>query len=183
MSLSYISIKPGETKVLKKSAKIISAINYGNVNYVSTCMDFNTENAQCYKMRWSSARSGASTAAPLYDIMLNYISILGVKYMLNINPEEEYSISSDTNIVENLMRSIVPQSLMKINNITVWTGSGATRFEFTMLFQSIPSIADTIEMKISEIEGSGHDGSFVESGLYIKPITATGCTAEDSPAL
>lgn len=170
-NLQYITIKPGETRAIPKGAKIVSAVNYGNVNFASTCnTEIIVEDAQCYKMRWATAiyQGTQGDKVPLYKVKLDYIKILGVKYVLNIDPEDEFTSPGvvDTNTVENKMRSVIPQSLMKIESLTV-PSNLSRRYAFTLKFQSVPSVADTIEMNIKATEG---DGSFIESGLFIRPI-------------
>lgn len=165
----YISIKPGETKILPKDAKIISAVNYGNVNFTSSCnLDIPFEDADCYKMMWSTAKAvnPDPEKAPLYHVKLDYIIILGVKYILNIDPENEISGGLDTNVVENMLRSLIPQSIMKITSLVV-DGTWARRYPFTLSFQTTESIAETIMLNI---KSTGSDGSFSESGLFLKPI-------------
>lgn len=174
---SYLSIKPGETKILKKNVKILSVINYGGVNYNSTCNDFSDkeEAAACYKLRWSTAREkGADgTSTPLYRMIINYMEILGTRYIINKDPEEEVGsllTGMDTDKIQTYLTTTIPQSLIKISDLTYWAPGSGRRYEFTLYFQSIPSIAETIEMKLSETAHTGYDGSFVENGLFVKPI-------------
>ena len=62
---TYLSIKPGETKVIKKSAKVSSVINYGNVTYTSTCGALPSATAaQSYQLSFgSSADQGGGPPA------------------------------------------------------------------------------------------------------------------------
>lgn len=169
---SYLSIKPGETKVLKKSAKILSAINYGGVSYTSTCGDIVVENALCYVMSWSSSASASGTASPLFHATINYIEILGVQYLINKDIDyEKTGFGGDSDNLQNFLTALIPQGLLRIFDLTVFSDDAGHRHTYNMHFQSIPSIAETIEMKISETDESGSDAGYI-NGLYVKPILA-----------
>ena len=159
---SYISIKPGETKALKKSTKILAAINYGNVSYTSNCMDFTVENAQCYRLVWATT-IGNSAALADSNTVINYIEILGTQYTINKNANMEHGgppYYADNSQLEVFLKSVLPQNLMKIFDITTSVTGGSTENNY-LHFQTIASIADTITMKIT--------GGGFEDGLFIKP--------------
>jgi hypothetical protein len=173
---SYLSIKPGETKILKKSSNILSVVNYGSVNYTSTCGDFSNkvENALCYRLTWAT-NTGGGPALSDTNTNINYIEILGTQYLVNKAANMEHDGPpnySDNNRLEEFLRGIIPQSIMKIYDITTSvTGSGAQNNY--LHFQSIGSIADTIMMKIT---GGGFD-----DGLYIRPtLSPSNCGSTSS---
>lgn len=163
----FIIIRPGETRALPKGAKIVSAVNYGNVTVISECGDLPIEDAQCYLMRWGVSKNDYNNLDK--DSTINYIKILGVQYNINRNIDDEYQFpTGDTNDLEDALKSVIPVGLMKIESIT-YTNNSSGRREFTLRFSSIPSISDTIEMKIT--------GRGFSYGAYVKPVKIE-CGAE-----
>lgn len=176
---SYLSIRPGETKVLSKGSKILSVINYGNVQYTNTCADFSSlvENASCYNLIWGMSRDNYEAMDK--ESRIKYISILGIHYQIEQVIWEELDggvLSSgntlDDNSLTTILQGLIPQSLMKIHDINSYIPSNSGRAVFTLNFQTTPTIADTIEMYLV---GNGY-----ENGLYVKPVLSPDGCGESS---
>ena len=170
---SYISIKPGETKALKKNTKILAAINYGNVSYTSGCMDFPVEDAVCYRLVWAT-NAGGGPALSDTNTNIDHIEILGTKYLINKGANMEHDGPPnyfDNNRLEDFLKTIIPQNIMKIYNITTSVTAGSTQNNY-LHFQTIESVANTIVLKIT--------GGGFEDGLYIKPTLSTGNCGDGS---
>lgn len=178
---SYVSIKPGETKVLKKGVKIVSVMNFGNVTYSAPCFPgLASEDAQCYKMMWGHSKEGSVLDL---DARINYIEVLGVKYnFTNLEIYREVShgyINSteyDTNRFTDLLTSTLPASLIKGIDISIYIPSSSYgRVEYTLKFQTVQSVAASMEMKIT--------GRGFLYGTYIRPVSCDdGTGTNDTPA-
>lgn len=177
----YLTIRPGETAVIKKNAKILSVINYGGVQYTAPCFDLQSleQTANCYSLSWSTAawNGSGSDANPLYDTMINFISVLGVQY--DINKSGDFEIegtggsAQDKDKLQDFLISTIPQGLLRIFDLTVFSDQNSHRHTYSLHFQTTTSVAETIEMKISELPNSGQDAGFV-NGLYIRPVLSSG---------
>lgn len=85
---NYLTILPGQTQIIKKSAKILSILNNGGVNYTSSCGTLPAPSPfQCYEMHWATLDTNSSGTQP-YDItdgfIVKYLFIAGVKHTLPV---------------------------------------------------------------------------------------------------
>lgn len=157
----YLSIKPGETKVIKKSAKITGVINYGNMSYTSTCGALPAaQNALCYVISWGTNKdTRGNNLLELGNTYLEYIEILDIKYSINILANDEAGIMTK-------MLQSVPDSLMHnvtyISNDSEFDNISKTFFNF----QSVPTVAETIIYHFT-------DGTEFSGGFYVKPVLTT----------
>lgn len=155
----YLSIKPGETKVIKKSAKILSVINYGGVNSTTTCGALPAaENALCYEIGWTVNRNTVGNHVLEYtSTTLDYIEILGIKYNINI------LAANYTDILEKI-RLVVPDSLM--HSVSYGNNTLDELYKIWFYFQTIPNVADSIIYYFTS-------GSEFPTGFFIKPKVVT----------
>lgn len=87
--IKYITVRPGETKVIKKSATILSVINDKNVTYTSTCGNLPTpEILKCYDLHWTYINNGNGASEP-WDYasgeVITAIYIGGIRYSVTVS--------------------------------------------------------------------------------------------------
>lgn len=164
MAIKTIIIHPGESVTLPIGTKIDSLIINGSISVTSTCADLPTPTAQkCYKMEWSAS----ANASPNYTLehneaLIKYMNIGGVKYTIGLDPTDPGGVLTLAfmNIAAQLPGIFDFESLQTVGL--------ANRSDSILLFRSIPSVADTIEVNMT---GDG----FPVNGLFIKPYESTDC--------
>lgn len=164
----FLSITPGETKVIKKSATVLSVINYGGVSYTTTCGALPAaENALCYNAIFSiNDNQGASPNLEAPDSYFSSLEVLGKIYTANI-----VMMGSPELAIRDFILQTVPQGIFKLKSIVIdFVGERST---YLIYFQTIPVVVDTIKIKIT---GPGYD-----NGLYVLPKELS-CDSLPTPA-
>ena len=85
-TLQYVTILPGQTTVIPKNSTVKSIMQFGTVQYTTTCGTLPTpETVKCYIMQWVQGSENSSGDQPLHTGKLEYIIILGVQYSMDVD--------------------------------------------------------------------------------------------------
>lgn len=166
-NIQSLTVVPGQTSVIPKTSVIKSVIEFGDVQYSSTCGTLpDPEAVQCYIMQWTQGSSGSSGDQPLHTGTIEYITILGVNYLINVS-------IGDLTSVQNALRTICSQ-VAAVEYITVKDpGSANNQFNKRFVFQTTPTVAATMLM---HIVGQGMET--YTGGFFLEPFVS----ADDCPS-
>lgn len=164
MAVKTIIIHAGESVTLPVGTHIDAIIINGSASVTSTCGGLPTpENQVCYAMEWSASQNAASNyTLEAAEAFINYIVIGGVQYDINI---EAIGGGGALTLAFMNIASLLPGifDFVSLTEIPL-----ANRYDLTLLFKSIPSVATEIEMNIT---GDG----FPTNGLFVKPFESDEC--------
>ncbi len=164
-----IRIPQGQCNYVPTDAVVVSIDRVLGATEDSDCLDLsNVEQKTCYQIEWASNEDTTpSDVLEHQDSNIDYIEVGGIQYSINQQP----NLENDTDgALEAIIRGIVPQYLMTLDRID--TNTTGNRFEDTLFFKAVPSIANSIVMKIT---GPGYG-----IGLYIKPLQCDDCCSTDN---
>lgn len=168
MPIYSVTLKEGESIVLPANARLVTVIQDG-ATLTSSCnggVPVNAEEYRCYNMQWGYSTTSGNDAALEDDagVVLESMTIGGVEYELNIWANNAISP------IKGMMESILPQAIFKI-----YAGrkvANDRRADFYLKFKTIPSLADSIKMKIT--------GLSFGNGLYVTAVRDTDCNCYSS---
>lgn len=158
--LQSITIPIGGSMVLPAGAILVAADSTSTVNVSSECdsIDEQIDDMEvfgCYTFNYASDNDDNNNH-PVDETTLTIVSvtIAGTEYTVNA---PGYDSSAD---IKTALQAAVPQTIFKV--VSVIREDLSKRVLFTVNFKTAPSIAATMEMKLT---GTGY-----ETGLYVKPI-------------
>lgn len=157
-TLQYLVILPGQSNVIPKNSTVKSLIEFGNVQYTTTCGTLpNPETAQCYIMQWVQGSDDSSGDHVLHTGTLEYITILGVQYPLDVAIE-------NLTAAQNALRNVCSQ-IPAVEYITVKDpGSANNQYKKRFVFRTTPTVAATMSM---HVYGQGMED--YTGGFYLHP--------------
>lgn len=160
MASKVIIIHPGETVVIPSGTEVTALILNGAISVTSTCDNLPAPTAQqCYAMEWSVGEDGQPPLDQA-EATITYIKIGGVQYDINM-------LTTDANLGF-AFQNISLQIPGAFDFVSISYADLSDRKDFTLLFRSIPDIAEAIELNMT---GDG----FPTNGLFIKPFESEDC--------
>jgi len=164
MASKVIILHPGEQVVLPSSTVIDELILIGSISVSSTCNDLPVPTSQqCYAMQWGASVDAASNYTLEHsEAFVNYIKIGGVQYDIGIDPTDP----GGTLTVAFMNVAAMAPGIFDFVSLT--TTGLANRYDSTLLFKSVASIAAGIELNIT-------GDSFPTNGLFVRPFESEDC--------
>lgn len=160
MAAKTIIIHPGETVVIPSGTEITALILNGAISVTSTCNNLPDPTAQvCYAMEWSVGEDGQPPLDQA-EATITYIKIGGVQYSINL-------LATDAGL-GTAFANVSGQIPGAFDLVSLTYTDLSDRKDFTLLFRSIPDIAEAMELNMT---GDG----FPTNGLFIKPFESEDC--------
>jgi hypothetical protein len=160
-----VTVSPGGVVYIPKDAVIISKTSTGNSNISSDCIDLTTiEDFSCFVLMYElGPDTSPSSPNEHQDTYLTGLKIMGTDYII---PD----ISAD-NLTgfQDWLNSNGLSSIFQYNNFDDTPGLPNNRYGKSIFFKTTPSIAETIELKITSALTPP------SNTFYIKPITSEDC--------
>ncbi len=158
-----ITLQPGETMSLPPDSTVLTITDD---TYEASCELPDFEEYACYKITWSlNDNQDESPNLEHQDSSVEKVTISGTDYLINIDTHSYHANSGGDAGLKSYFVSKLPVGLIIVSHVS--TDTTAERKTHTMYFQTVPSAAATMEMKVV---GPGYS-----DGLYVKPVTSTEC--------
>jgi hypothetical protein len=173
-TMQYLTITPGQTQVLKKTATIVSVINYGNVSATYSCGTLPaSDTVQCYELSWAVGTSGPTPV--LSGDVVEYIEILGVQYPVSV-------AAGDVVGFTNFLPTFLPIQLGLMANVAVGSSNAAAIAGVKFFFQTTSTIASSMEAYVGNPGNANGAGAGYDGGLYVRPfvVDSSNCPAASS---
>lgn len=158
---TYMSLGPGQSQVIQKSAIIKSVISYGNLTATSTCGSLpSPETTSCYELSWATSPD----TGVLHNDPLLWVSVLGTQYNCNLN--------YDPNGIQNFFNALPPT----LNGLIYQPKSILTQTDSNnankVYFKTTASVAATIEAYLGSPTNINGANSGFDGGAYVKAFSA-----------
>jgi hypothetical protein len=155
-----IVLNPGDTFVLPAGAVITDLITSGTISLSSTCGALPAQTPQqCYNLAWSSSTNSSPDSLLEHNLSkVDSIKIGGISYTVNIDP-------SDGTALTTAFQSIAAALPGIFDFVSFTIDSFSNFYNGILVFRSIPSIAEAIEVTLS--------GNAYPNKLYVRPAEQT----------
>jgi hypothetical protein len=167
--INSATIGQGQTKVISKNSVVKSIIQFGNVQNTTTCGDLpDAETAECYIMQWVQGSSGSSGDQPLHTGTLDYITILGQTYTIDVGLGD---LPNARTVLSNICAQVPAVEYVTVKD----PGSANNQFKKRFVFRTTPTVAATM---LLHVVGQGME-DYV-GGFYLEAFESSDdCPDED----